>query len=310
MEATDQGSISILDLSTLENIDEATIEAGQLEQVWCLDQDAEKILGLFREESTEEGRLQMVGGRLIHRGVHQGLAVGPEHVAVSFQTTVQLVSLIDGETTRITTRHEPSALDFSPDGSRLLVAETNHPPDGGFLTQARLYDTATGNLEWESDGLADTSVYGWLDDDRLMGDVYPLEADVPRKILIEAGTGETTDWEVPGFEFFSVDEGAVTSEEGVLYLVAEGEPPAAIAALPSPNHRLVSVLDPGADIEATPVSTPPRLEEESPPVAAPAPEPGTDYLPIAVALVVVVVGAGLAAAALQRKRRTNLSDVD
>lgn len=63
-----------------------------------------------------------------------------------------------------------------------------------------------------------------------------------------------------------------------------------------------------AALEATPVSTPPTVEEEPPPVAAPSQESETAYIPMAVAL--VVVAAAVATATVRRERRTSLSDVD
>lgn len=300
VEATANG-ITVREVATLEAVDESTADPPP-EQVWCVQEEAREILALFPIEDGRRMRLQRLGdSEPLYVGEYHSVVTGPDAVALPHpEGNVELIRFADGQTQTVPTGAEPGAVDFSPDGDRLLVTETHHDSTGHYTTIARIHDVDSGEQLWQSDPLADTEVTGWLDDRTLAAAHYPVEADRPREFIIDIETGETTETDLAGWEFFTTAGGVASTENGHLYVKVEGEPATRLASLPSPNHRLVAVLDRAAAIEI-PATT--RPAPSSTPQAAPG--AGTAAIPsvVAVGLAAAVVAVGTAV--VFRRRRTH-----
>jgi len=277
-----------------------------VEQAWCLDEAAERILTQVWPESGTNPSLQILGeDEPIHEGQPYLLEVGIDHVALVPQPTsssVELIDLSSAEVRPLAGAAEVSHVSFSPDGTQLLIVHTDHGSSGGWTTELTVYETDDAEATWTSGAQADLEVYGWVDDTRVAGGIYPVQADEPQTVIFDVGTATSTEVDIPGWNLIAVDEWLVSESEGRLMAMSGDGEVSLFASLPTPTHRLVTVLDESATLSVPdpPPTTAPLVTEPTQPEspeAAPAGSPEGSP-PVAIALVggaLVLVLGGLVA---------------
>lgn len=305
-----EGEVMVRDVATLEvsRVVEAPRVDG-LEQAWCLDPSGERILARAWNEGGTDAHLLILGedeprytGEIYH------LDVTPDHVAIisgPASTFLELVSTTSGEIRRLADVTEVSHVSFSPDGNRLLVSEAHHGPQGGWDAHLTVFDVASGGVFWESGPLPDLEVYGWIDDHRVAAGFYPIEAERPQNVILDTEGGDTAEIPLEGIPLASVGGSIVSMEEGNLMMMSESGDVSLLAPLPSPGHRLVSLLDDSVDLRP-PETTPTTLSDATSPPPTEVPEagaepaPGSPWPPV---LGLVAAAMIVGAAALTRRRR-------
>jgi hypothetical protein len=308
---------------TLRTVDELTAmevipppAAGRAEQAWCLDEEGSQILAQVWAEDGSASRFELLGdGTVVYDGEPAMFDVAGGRLAVSTGTgAIEIIDILTDDSLGLAPGPEPGRLDLSEDGTRLLVSRAEFPPQGGFVTVARVHDTGTGEVEFDTGPLADVEVYGWLDEHRLIAAHYPAEAELPTTFVIDTTTGEIEEIAAPDWPTATVGDAIVSVGEGRLFLTEPGSDPVEYAVLPTPGHRLVGVIDDQAQIElpTTDLTPPtqtanPTVTTSQPPVAAPEDEPTAPEpeFPLAVALTALAGVAAIAAAgwSVVRRRR-------
>ena len=287
-----EGEVTVRDLN-LETV--RAVEppaAGRVEQVWCLDADGERILGQVWNETGTIASLRILGGEMVHEGEEYLLDVSPSRIAFVTHPAAGSLDVIDlatNERSRIGPATNVGTLAFSPSGEKLLITEVIYHDDGGYETHATVYSAATGDVVWTSPPLVDSSIYDWVDEHRLAGDRYPIQAEAGIGLIFDIDDGTiveldaTASYQAVGDSLVSVSEAglAVTGADGATTL---------LAPLPTPTHRLVAVLDPDIvlDVPGTDTTT---TTPEPEPVATASEELPEAGFPTAVAL---TAGAGVA----------------
>lgn len=294
-----EGEVTTRDTTTLEVVESPAPEGGRTEAVWCLTDDGSVILGQSWDESGVRQQLQLLGSdQVLFEGEIMQMAASSRVLAVVAAPASHLVDLISVETGESSTLDtgggEVGRIAFSPDGTRLLVAKTEYPPAGGYTTAAVVHDVGSGEVVWSRPGMADTDVVGWIDDTTLTASIRPVEAIAPQGMVIDIATDTVKDIALGGWEVFAVGDSLVAVEEGRLVMTRPGGEAEIVAALPSPGHRLIGVLD--RDATLTPAGPVPTTNGA--PVATVAAAPETPTLSLLTILVpamaglVVLIGAG------------------
>lgn len=278
--------------------------AGRVEQAWCLDEEADQILAQVWSEDGSASRFELLGdGRVVYDGEPAMFDAAGGRLAVSTRTgAIEVVDILTGASVDLPPGTEPGRLDLSDDGTRLLVSRAEFPPQGSYVTVARVYDARTGEVEFDTGPLADVEVYGWLDQHRLIAAHYPVEADFPTTLVIDTASGETTETAAPDWPTAAIGDAIVSVGEGHLYLTEPGSDPIELAILPTPGHRLVAVIDDMAQIEAPTTTESPEATRAQAPGAASEREPA---FPLAVAMAALTGVAAIVVAgwsAIRRRR--------
>lgn len=247
---------------------------GRAEQAWCLDEQGSQILAQVWSVDGTASRFELLGdGRVVYDGEPAMFDAAGGRLVVSTGTgAIEVIDILNGASLGLAPGPEPGRLDLSEDGTRLLVSRAEFPPQGGYVTVARIHDTDTGEVEFDTGPLPDVEVYGWLDEHRLIAAHYPAEADLPTTLVIDIATGEIARTVAPEWPTAAVGDGIVSVGEGRLYVTEPGSDPIELAMLPTPGHRLVAVIDDQAQIEAPTTTEPPSTGTTTPPTTAVAPE--------------------------------------
>ncbi|HSJ34821.1 MAG TPA: hypothetical protein VLB85_07160 [Acidimicrobiia bacterium] len=297
---------------TLRDVDDLTAvevipppPAGRAEQAWCLDEEGSHVLAQVWAEDGSASRFELLGnGRVVYDGEPAMFDAAGGRLAVSTGTGgIEVIDILTGASVGLVPGTEPGRLDLSDDGTRLLVSRAEFPPQGSYVTVARVHDARTGEVEFDTGPLADIEVYGWLDQHRLIAAHYPAEADFPTTLVIDTTSGEITETVAPDWPTTVIGDAIVSVGEGHLYLTEPGADPVELAILPTPGHRLVAVIDDQAQIEAPTTTESPDATQAPAPEAASAREPA---LPLAVAMAALAGVAAIVAAgwsAIRRRRR-------
>lgn len=301
-----QNEVVVRDVASLNEVRKTEPPgSGQVEQAWCLSPEADRLLTRIWDEEEATSRIQILGTSTpLLIGDAQLLDVSPDHLALVRhpEASVEIIDLASGTTTSLESGGEISRLTFSPSGNRLLLTEASFPRAGGYAAEVIVYDVAGEEVTWRSDPIEDLEIFGWIDEDRIAAATYPVEAESPRGMVLDITLGSVVEAELAGWQFSTVGDHIVSSGDGHIYVIDPGASVVELAALPTPGHRLVSVLDGQASLtmpDETTTTTDTVAEE---PEAAPAPEPA---FPTAVAVavlggVIAILTAGWAA--IRRRR--------
>ncbi len=304
-----EGEITVREVETLDEVRKAEAPPeGRVEQAWCLDPGGDRILAQVWNESGGAPRLMVLGDpEPIHVGETDHLDVTTEYVLVAGTATngaVELVRIADGETRRLARGGEPGRAEFSPDGRHVLVAEPDFTgDDGGWATGLTVYDVGSGRATWTRAPMADLEVYGWIDDTRIAGAIYPVDADFPRNVAIDITDDSVTDLGLEGWGHTPVGDALVAVRDGRLLVLTAGGEVGTVAALPTPGHRLVAVLDDSVTPTISETTTTAPSDGESPTTQPQAAIAGDMALPVGWLVGGAAVVAGLAGIALVRRRR-------
>lgn len=298
-----EGSVVVRDAATLEEVRIVEPSAeGQAQEVWCLDGSAEVILGHVWSEDGSTSGFRLLGPDsevFTDAQTTYMYDAGGDHLAIVPRPADSGVDVIDvrtGERRRLADGLDVSVLAFSPSGDRLMVAETEYLSDGGYTTVAAVFDPSNGDAVWTSPPIEDGSVYGWIDESRLSGDHYPIEADESRGLVLEVGTESVSETRSAGGDLRPVNGGLVAVVDGKLQFTPSGGAPAVLAALPTPMHYLLAVLEPAAELHPLEPHTTVELEatEESTVTSAPKADAAfpTGVVTAAVAGIALVLAVG------------------
>lgn len=239
------------------------------EQVWCLDADGERILAQTWDEAGAFPSVRILGEpEPVHSGEIYYMDVSPTHLALvtgPVNASVDVIDLATGERQRIVGGLDVSTLAFSPSGESLMIGVATPHRDGGYQTEAAVYDVATGETTWISPPLIDSSVYDWVDESRLWGDTYPLDAETPTGLIVDTRDGTTTAIRTVGSGYLAVAGSLVSVSEGRLLVTSPDGTTTSFASLPTPTHRLVAVLDKEATLTVSDTTTLPSDEPTTSP---------------------------------------------
>lgn len=246
--------------------------AGRAEQVWCLDGEGGELVAQVWAEDGSSSRFELLGdGRIVYDGEPAMFDVAGGRLAVAAGNgSIEIIHILTGTSVGLAPDNQPGRLDLSEDGNRLLVSRAEFPPQDGFVTVAGVYNTGTGEMEFNTGPLADVEIYGWLDQDRLIAAHYPADADLPTPLVIDTTTGQITETAAPDLPTAAIGDAIVSVGEGRLYVTEPDSDPVELAILPTPGHRLVTVIDDQAQIEIP--TRPPPATTEAPPITAVTPE--------------------------------------
>lgn len=281
----------------------------ELADVWCLSETGDTLMGLLIDWDAERGWVADLDDPTTEIVSGPADAMGQAAVAGSTlavpthgpNDTLTLVDLETGDRSELVGGADVYRADFSPDGSRLLVARTVHH-DGGWELGIAVHDTEDGRLVTELGPLPDSEPYGWLGNSEVLVGHYDDPDGAPSTVAIELETGTARPVVAPGFEHLKLEHGTVSVHEGVLWFTSLDGESRRLMGLPSAHHRLAAVLD--TDITPQPVGTTTTTIEA--PVTGPpeaAPEPGAGPGPIVIVTIVTAASAVVAAALVARGRR-------
>lgn len=248
-----------------------TVATGEVrpEQVWCLDAVGERILAQTWNEAGTLPSLRILGEpEPVHTGEIYSFDISPTHLALMtgpMNASVDVIDLATGERRRLASGLDVSSLAFSPSGKSLMIAVATFHEDGGYQTEATVYDVATGETTWTSSPLIDSSVYDWVDESRLWGDIYPVDAETPTGLIVDTEDGTTTEIRPAGAGYLAVAGSLVSVFDGRLLLTSPDGSTMPFALLPTPTHRLVAVLDKEATLTVSETTTPPLDESRATP---------------------------------------------
>ena len=294
--------------------------AAELSNLWCLEPDGKRLLGLFVDWEDERGWVADLGepGREMVSGPAESLGQAVVSGSVlAYQPggamePVTLVDLASGARIDLGGGGDVYRVMFSPSGDLLFVARTVHH-GGGWDLHYTIHRADDGLVVNRLGPIPNAEPYGWLGEDELVIAAYddPEGAASTQALDVEAGTGRPLT--APGFGHVAVEGGVVSIHEGGLWFTAEDGAGVQLASLPSEAHQLTTVLDTGvapapAESSTTttaPTTTVPAGAEPSgnTPAAAPTPAPGPATGAVAVTAAVGLTMA-LTAVILLRRRRT------
>ncbi|MGH8911225.1 MAG: hypothetical protein ACRDVD_01840, partial [Acidimicrobiia bacterium] len=285
-----QVTVRNLELEVVRTLDPPA--QGRPEQVWCLDERAERILAQMWDEAGTNPTLTVLGEPdPIFAGETYMMDVSPTHLALVLgpvNARIAVIDLTTGERTWTAAIPDPGSLAFSPTGEKLLVTAAIFHDDGGYETVATVFDAVSGEVSWTSPTLADSSVYDWVDEDRIWGDMYPVEAETASGLIVDTRDGTTTQIQSAGWGYQRVGDSLLAVSEGKLLLTSPHGLTETFADLPTPGHRLVAVLDQEASLTVPDTTSTTELDAETTvPTAPEAAAPPEASFPTAVAAAAV-----------------------
>lgn len=307
-----EGEVTVRNTNTLDPIRTLDPPADRVEQVWCLDESAERILAQAWDETGTTSNLGILGEpEPLFSGEYYLMDARTSHIALVTHPTnasVDVIEIDSGERTRISSGVDAGALFFSPGGGQLLVGETTFDSGGGYETSVTVYEVADGTVNWTSPPLPNTNIYGWLDETRLVGDFYPVDAEMPTGLIFDIDAGTTSEIGAVGWGYAPVGDSLVSVMDGRLYVTPPDGEAVALGTLPTPMHRLVAVLDDEASLTVpettTATSTTIALEENdvtTPEAAAPDASFPTGVAAAAAGGVALILAVGWAAVVRRRR---------